>query len=618
MKNKRCLTYFLIITLLIQMILPMASINAYAMVTENNFESEVKEVETIKVTSGSAITPEVATGSALYINDVEIKDEKGEAFKGTVKADSKITLRYLYSIPDEEIVDTSKVHTLTIPDEIKIVEEKEFVLMDGNRAIAKVHIYKDNTITYQFYEAVNEAEFLYEREGYIEIYSEFDKDVIGNEGPKDIVFEIPGKSSINVPVNFEKIKEKLDVSINKNGNYDTSTNEITWTIAVEPKSEPYLVPVTGAAITDIIREGQTFVPNSTTLNGVKTTNNFIYDENTKTLTYTFDGKINTAANERYVITFKTKANTDAFKKEGEWVQFSNKAQIHYTDISGVSKINDSNDATVGTNVDFIDKSGNYLAKDQKINWTVSINKNNLTIKNANLFDKIPDGLTLDESSIKVAKKSTGEAFTTGSYQYANDEFTYKFNQDINESYVLTYSTTVTDPNAFNTNKKEFKNEAQFKGDGVPNDAKVGAVVGITTNVISKRAIGKYDTKTHIITWEIVVNSNKIAINNAVISDDIPAGLKYVDGSLGVTKEGKEVTPGTLTFTDITNDLNKTGNLTYEFGDISDTYVVTFKTEVLDNKAYATNGTHYYTNLVILTGKNPTTGKDIGDKASGTG
>ena len=616
MKNKRNLTYLLIITLLIQMILPMTSINTYAMLNENNLESAENEVELIQVASGSAITPEVATGSAFYINRVEIKDQDGHDFKGTVKTDSKITLGYHYEIPNEEIVDTTKVHTLTIPDEIKIIEEKEFDLMHGTRAIVKVHIYKDNTITYQFYDAVNDTEFLNDREGYIEIYSEFNKEVIGNEGERDILFEIAGNASYPVNVKFEKIDEKVDISINKYGSYDTSTNEITWTIEVEPKSVPYLIPVTGAAITDIIQKGQVFVPNSTALNGVETTDNFIYDENTKTLTYTFDGAINTTANEKNVISFKTKANTDAFISEDQWVQFNNKAQISYTDITGESKTEDSKEATVGTTVNFIDKSGSYLAQDQVINWTVSINKNNLTIKNAKLIDKIPKGLTLDESSIKIVNKSTGEAFTTGSYQYKDDIFTYEFEQDINATYDITYTTTVTDPDAFNTNKKEFKNEAQFIGEGVPDNAKAGFLVGIATNIISKKGV-KYDPKTHIISWEIVVNSNKIAINNAMISDDIPSGLKYVDGSLVVTKDGREVNLNGLTYTDLPDDAKKTGNFTYKFGDISDTYVVTFKTEVLDNNAYATNGTKYYENIVYLTGKHPTTGNNIGDEAKGT-
>jgi LPXTG-motif cell wall-anchored protein/uncharacterized repeat protein (TIGR01451 family) len=632
MKLGSSIIYLLILALLVQVVLPISNGDAYTMHTyamEDKEEiasvdkmdegKEVSQIDSMDAVSGSAITiqsVQVVTGSALYINKIEIKDVNGNDFVGEVKTNSKIDLRYLYSIPDGEEVDTNVVHTLTLPEEIKIIEDKVFDLMHGTRAIAKVKLYTNNTITYQFYDAVNDAEFMYERLGYIQVYSEFDEVKIGNEGPKDIIFDIPGSSSITVHVNFEKKEEKVDVSIGKSGDYDKNTNEITWRINVKPNSEPNGIPISNSVVKDVIPNDQTFIVGSTTFQGVNTSDNFTYDSGTKTLKYTFSGNINTTNNENYIITFKTKANTDAFIKEGNWVSFKNKATISYLDNFAKVISNDSNESSVGTTVDFIDKTGNYVANGQLIHWTVTINNNNLDIKNAQIIDTIPKGLELDTSTIMLVNKSDNTELTGGGYTNVGQVLTYNFNQDIKESYKLTYTTKVIDPDAYNSNNKEFTNIAEFKGDGVPNDTKVGIGVGIETNVISKAGKG-YNTTNHEITWEITVNKNKIDINNAVISDDIPEGLVYVDGSFEIKKNGTIIAPDDLIYTPFIGDANKTGNLTYNFGNISDTYVATFRTKVLHNTAYAVNGSKDYKNSVTLTGKNANTNKDIDVTTDGT-
>ena len=599
------LTFLLITAMVAQMIFPFLGSHIYAAEPDQ----EMLE-DTENVVSGPAIT---ASGDdAGYIYSVKIKDEKGEDFTGEVKIDSKILIQYEYMIPDEEIVDTTKVYTLAVPPEITIIEEKEIDIKDGDRIVGKATAHTDNTITYQFTEEINNADLLFDRVGYFFIYSEFNEEEIGAGGSKDITFDVGGTNTTVVHVDFETIEETADVRLIKSGKYEKETNEITWTIVVTPETTPTRRPVSNVVIRDTIQNGQDYIEGSLKINpevsGGKTT----WDKDNKELIYEFIEDINTTENEKYTITFKTKVDTSLFDTEGKELTFKNQAAA---DFDGAEKSSISNEASVNTTVDFIGKEGSFDANTKRIKWIVTVNRNNLTIPDAKIVDVIPKGLTLDMNSVTLDGAKITD-FISDSIEDGKTRLTYEFNSEIQESHVLEYYTDV-DQDVFDSNHSPlFTNNTEFGGNGVPDNAKAGYGVNVTSSVINKTGLG-YDRKTHIITWQVTVNSNKIGIKNAVVTDNIPVGLEYVDGSFKLN--GTKVEDANLVYDAAdSTDTGKTGTLTYTFPDtINDTYVIEFQTKVTDSNVYGVNGGRNFINEVRLTGESEKSGKSIDSTANAT-
>ncbi len=272
-------------------------------------------------------------------------------------------------------------------------------------------------------------------------------------------------------------------------------------------------------------------------------------------------------------------------------------------------------ATVNTKVDFVLKDGVYEGESKRIRWEVVINKNNVRIPDAVIIDTIPSGLALDTKTVKLDGKPI--ALDTD-FTYADNKLIYEFNKEINENHQLEYYTNVSDE-AYDSNKTtEFKNKVELIGTGVPDNAKAEKGVGVGSNVILKEGKG-YNPSEHIITWKITVNSNKISIKDAVVTDNIPIGLEYVKDSFSITPKDSNTENGIFEYTDANRtDTKKTGTFTYTFaGVIKDTYVIEFKTKVTDNKVYAVNGSKNFNNTVILEGINEKTNNRVDSSSTGT-
>lgn len=536
-----------------------------------------------------------------YIIGVEIKDENGDDFLGPVKKDSKIRIDYKFEIPNEEIVDTEKSYTIKIPELIKITKEMRFEAKNGDRVLAVATFNNDNEMIIQYMDEVNNPELLYDRIGYFWVYTEFDAAKVGVGGETEIEFDIGGESKKIIEINFEKEEEKVDVKLSKSGHYDKENNIIIWTITVKPETTPSGRTISNVVITDVIEKGQTYIDDSANIDpNTEGEGSFSFEGNR--LSYTFNEAIKSG--DEYTITFKTKPDLSAFNSEGKTIYFKNKAEATFED-DGEST---SNEASVDTTVDFIRKEGEFekgnSREENRIDWTIHINNNNLKIDNAVIRDTIPKGLKLVTDTIKLEPELTGASYSIEGNENAETgtELTYELGE-ITGYHKLTYSTTVVDEEAYNSNtSKEYKNYVEITGVDVPTNAnnkddKDGVLV--PTSVIVKSGKG-YNPSTQEITWEIVVNNNKIAIENAEVTDHIPLGLEYVEGSFKV--DGNIPISGFEYMKADSEDASKTGTWVYNFGNINQTtHIITFKTRVTDNNIWANNANKTFYNTAKLTG-----------------
>ena len=90
-----------------------------------------------------------------------------------------------------------------------------------------------------------------------------------------------------------------------------------------------------------------------------------------------------------------------------------------------------------------------------------------------------------------------------------------------------------------------------------------------------------------INWEVIVNKNKTSLTDALVTDVLPEGTEYKEGSLVVTKLKLDLNgniTGDLETVEITPEVNENGELIIPLGNISDAYRIEYVTTVTDDDA----------------------------------
>lgn len=225
-----------------------------------------------------------------------------------------------------------------------------------------------------------------------------------------------------------------------------------------------------------------------------------------------------------------------------------------------------------------------------IEWKVTVNKENVVVNNAVLVDVIPSSQSLDESSIQVNGVTPTDGVTV-------DGNTLKISLgDISTQQEITFVTALTEDALLQaleegkTSIQVINNATLEHDDNEITNADSPKTVTIPLNILSKS--GSYNSTTTInntknITWTIVVNSDQLAFNNAVIQDTLPVGLTFIAGSESITG-ASGVTP------------NVNGQeLTFNLGNITDEVTITYQTEI-DPSRFQVNGSYNFRNQAVLT------------------
>lgn len=398
--------------------------------------------------------------------------------------------------------------------------------------------------------------------------------------------------------------------IEKSGKYAKrdGKNYIDWTITVNKN----LQTIDNAKITDtfdpakLALDKSSVKVNHTTMPEGTESGEFSYDNNGKII---FNlGNIT----DKKIITFSTEViDTEATNSNTEQ-KYTNKALL-----TGEG-IKDSNvtSSGVGVATNVIKKEGaGYDASTHKIKWKITVNENKIPIKNAVIEDIINDDQKYVEGTFKIGKLgetlesvADSEVFTTP------NTLKYNFGEDttITDTYIIEYETEVASKEEYGNNlNKYYKNKVSLTGEGIKGKVEYEGQQYYSSSVIKKTGAG-YDYINREITWKIVVNANKMEINNAVVKDYIPKGHEYVMGSFKVGNDS--ITEGENGLKYIKageNDSEKTGTIEYNLGDISSTYTITFKTKVTDLSIFDSNGDKKIENTAYLDGDE--IAKDIKEK-----
>ncbi len=528
------------------------------------------------------------------ITSIHITDIYGNALSNNTAKDASIILEYTFAIPNGTSGSAGDTFTIGVPDEIAISSDlTASISMSDSTLVATAYLdASSKTITLTF----TDAAFTYSNvSGNFWFELAFDSNEIGNTNPVNISFDTGAVSSnIVIPVDFDQ-SGPASASIQKSGAYDASTNQITWTIIANPEN----AAISTMVVSDTLTSDQDFADGSVTINGsAASSSNYSYNTSTRTFTYTFPGAISS----QQTITFKTDVSDTALLGSSDTsLTVTNDADLEADGASTTSNV-----ASVTIPVDLISKTGNYTAYNGSVTWSIVVNSDNLTIDHASVTDTLPIGLDFDTTTIYLDGTAMTAGSGTGTYSISGQTVTFDLG-NITSDHTISYVCTINE-NAFFTQENEaFVNTAVLNGDGVTNNNTASAEFTPSTPIIAKSALG-YDASTGYITWQVFVNGHggmnlNVELYDLVITETITdANQDYVQDSLVVKTTGGTVyNSGTLTS-------QSTDGFVYTFpSPVSDTFILTFYTRLVDPEMYKSNYSGIFYNSIDVSLSNGTGG-----------
>lgn len=553
----------------------------------------IKDGTTTLTPDGSGNYSDVPTGATLELNlGFNLSDGDGTNF-------------YVY--------DGSEYFTFQLPKGITFSSATLVggdVPSSGSPTIAKWSIDANDVLNVQFTDKIERKSGIW---GYIKMTGTFDSMASGGT---DTQIKL-GSQTITINRNpTDPLPPVGEINLGKTGAYDPSTNQITWTVTVAPTVSTD--DIVGYKLVDTYSGFQTYVPNSFKV-GTATIPDANIGNGASPITYTFP--TNTKGTQ--VITYRT-SPSGAFDYS---TQFKNTAELKTA--ANVLVKSAEKTITLGT---IIKKEGTNIQPDGTgiIDWTVTVtlpqasDGGSYLLPKAKIIDVMDSRLGLITSDaaahpIKISFDggNTYTAVSSGSgdglYNVAGSTLTYKF--PANQPYtgtttVFKYSTKVTDWNTdmMSNNPISFTNNASFEWETNPNGTGTGgSPVSIGTGTVTKTAGGgglvskslasgwasssSYDrTSTNsgdYIKWKIVVNGNKVALNNASITDTVAARHDLVISStypLTVKKNSEVAETYDSAKTNTNGELKNisTSSFTFDFPtNITDTYTIEYYTKLND-------------------------------------
>lgn len=553
-----------------------------------------------------------------YTNDsgqhtVKITDS-GSPDTIEIQAGTTVGLKYEFALPDDMVIRDRDQFTISLPENLPVANS--FKGKTGN--IGKLGTYQindDQTVTLTFNEYAEK--YTEGRGGNFYVETSFSGVSDSGFPVQDVVFNVQG-NTVTVPV--ETVYSVKDPTIKKDGDYNKDSG-VTWTVTVHSGNDRDNAGLTDAIVTDTPGDYQDFTGNASLQIGKEAPQPISEGGPTTPYYEVKDSGIvfhlgDIPANTDAKIVYTSKVTDKIYQSNQDKVTLTNHVKLGAENITK----NPSADGTADVPVDWIFKGGTYHSANDTITWTIDVNPDNRPLPaGATVTDTLAKFLDLDKNTVQVNGSdipdktgATGQITEKIYYKTAPDsngqtKVTFYFTEETNTQQTITFITKI-DGKYYNTNSGGFKNTATLDtpshdGIGKPRPATTGTV-GPSSSIISKKPSGSYDSSTHQLSWEITVNSNKMAITNPVVTDTIGNHQKIIDvtakqGSSDIEFKGSGVKP----FYEISSDEKKLTVHLKDFASGDNPVVLTVVSEVTDPAYYAVNSKKPVYNTAVLTGSN---------------
>ncbi len=573
--------YLLILTMMIQMILP--------------FQHAPIRAEEVGKDLGS-----IFAFSFLKMDGVDVED--GDLLD--VSGDHMYTLQYDWET-GEQTVTAGDYASIQVPEAFEFDRDWQdlpITLSTGE----KVGVYSlvDGVMTFVFDEGINAVSGV--KNGYVGFGVTLKTEWFNDSVTKRIHFQDKVDKTLEITVR----PENEVTQVTKTGIPDSTTDakEITWTVDYVNSRES---EVTDVLVTDLLPEGLelTQVIDSLDIKGLQvgydgtvtertSSERFdskAVDKDTRTLTV---GLGTLKPYEGYRLSYTTPI-TDYAK-----TSFTNDVHITYADqdLSASATVN----GLIRSN--YIEKSGRSLGND-RIEWTIDVNKAGGTINQAIVEEQLPTGLVVDEDSIQIERLTQNGSTWQGTLDTEKTEATTGFPVVLgalanNDAYRIQFKTQI-DYSKVNAGNYEvsttFHNVATLLDGSIEYGNSEAAVTVNRQPILRKEGNShiNYDNKT--ITWKIHVNEAHQYLTGVQIEDIIPSGLSIeVDAITIYDDQGVEVSvdPSAITLTPVSEGTN----VSIQLGDIGKAYrLIEYETSLDDQHGVNGYSLNAFNNQVSLGG-----------------
>lgn len=545
-------------------------------------DTPVAPVSTEEKDKGSEFATMAATNNrgslGEFVSKVTVKhsDNTTEVTEwNPAKPDETVYIHYEFDLTSLTLAPGDQF-TIHIPQEYcHLVAEQNQPLRFGGEIIAYYDISSDGTVTITFNENVRNKQGV---TGGFWVGCKLEEDKIGEKGEIDIDVTDRNLPSVHIPIDQESVIPEISKqgSVNDKG-------EIVWTITINKKD----ADLKNAKLVDSLTNGQE-------ITGVRVIQDW-YKELTNGKEYSFEGIGSSEFSLEFLedvdantiqIEITTKLPAGEMPDEDQSKTIPNKAEL--TTDRGTFPAEGS--CTYKT--DRIEKTGSYDTDSREITWTITVNKNAEELRNVKVEDlfmskygdyEMVGNIVISPDNSNAGASQTSFPITLG---------------DIKDTYTITFKTIRKDGEPLN---ETLTNKATMTSPDIK-DASASAAV---TNNIGDFAhkSGGYNQVTGKIDWTITINgSNKLEMNNGVISDEIKDRQVLDQSSLKITVIHKDGSPDDVYTADTWPGGKEVRDDFFSFtlpSPTEDQYVITYSTfldaselgEYVQDRTF-TNTAHY--------------------------
>ena len=175
----------------------------------------------------------------------------------------------------------------------------------------------------------------------------------------------------------------------------------------------------------------------------------------------------------------------------------------------------------------------YDYTEHTVGWQIVVNRNQMPLTNA-ITDMLPSGMTLlidDSHPFEVHKRGVSDPIATSptTGESGSSSFEYDFG-DIDDQYTITFYTFLSDEMLQTqwVGNKSFVNTCSLTADEIDGSIDTSASVSVKNPVILKSF--EYEENSDHIDWSIVINTGKLTLHDASVTDILPEELHYEEDS----------------------------------------------------------------------------------------
>lgn len=265
----------------------------------------------------------------------------------------------------------------------------------------------------------------------------------------------------------------------------------------------------------------------------------------------------------------------------------------------------------------------YDKSTRMIEWTVTINPHKVDLKSGTFTDELGavggtcnkghvSGLELVDGVHDIGVLLDGHVPNPSDIvklEYSTDRRITVTVKDVGKCTItLTYKTKVCDPCIFanNGNKKALTNTISTDDMIIGNSSttrKAGAssTADVSVTVLTKKDPG-YNYKDGIMKWTVEVDEAGLPMKDIVLTDELPAGLTYVQGSIAAALESNNALANVSADTSSSAHNQERQVLEIKLGNVNEKTIVTFDTKVDPEKAgFSSDKDVIIENMVVMKG-----------------